>query len=275
MADKQWRQVKGFVNYEISSDGEVRNTTTNKLLTITDNEVVLFIDGDKFLRRVPKLLKTNFPENYAAKKPMVLEYEGNFEIPRNKDNEYMSLEALGQEIVLKGHLPFRTKLEALEPLWNKPVYLNSGKTVGQIYEAEDLIQEAILEGYEALKKLAADSPRPIAYVAKAMRNKISKMLYTNPIVEIPLETQDENGDIKSWLDVEIFGVNPDFDDLSPRDRERFNKIRQILEPSEFELIYKYYGLEYSMVELAKTFGVTRETIGKRISKITNKIKELM
>jgi RNA polymerase sigma factor (sigma-70 family) len=275
MADKQWRQVKGFPNYEIANDGEVRNTITKKLLTINNGDVMLFVDGDKFHRSLTKLLKTNFPENYADKDPLVLKYEGNFQVPIGKFPEYASLEALATEIVEKGHLPFRTKTEALEPLWNKPANLYSGKTIGQIYEAEDLVQEAILEGYDALSKLAEGSPRPLVYVAKAMRNKISKLLYSTQQMEIPLETEDENGETKSWLDAEIFGVNPDFDELSPKNRERFNKIRKILEPEEFDLIYKYYGLEYTMAELANTFNVTRETIGKRISRITDKIKELM
>ena len=274
MAEEQyeWRKIKGFVNYEISNAAEVRNATTKQILTRTeDDKVILMVDGKRNKRGVLKLYHEAFPEYKAPKKQKMLDYVGDNEISKERDAEYQALEQLATTVVSNGHKPFRAKDKVLEAIWTREAKFGSAKTVVGSYEAEDLVQEAILAGYAALKELDAESPRPSSYVAKSMRNKLYNLVNNLDPYEVSLEYTDENGEEQTLLDV--IGTDPNDDELSMEDRHKFNRLRKILTEDEFNLIYDYHGLDYTMVELAAKYNVARETISNRLSRIKDKIKE--
>lgn len=66
-----WKDIKNFENYEVSTDGEVRNTTTGLVLRQRDNGrgylyVSLFVDTKEIKRYVHRLVAEAFipnPEN--------------------------------------------------------------------------------------------------------------------------------------------------------------------------------------------------------------------
>lgn len=268
----EWRKIKDFEGYELSNGADVRNAKTKQVLTRTkDNKVILMVEGKRYKRGVWKLFKETFPEYVPDKKPKVLEYEGDKEISKELDTEYKALESLATKVVNTGHMHFRATNKLLEPIWTRKAIFNSGKTVVGSYQAEDLVQEAIMAGYAALSELDVDSARPTSYVAKTMRNKLYNLVNRLDPYELSLNYIDENGEVADLLDT-IGGTNPDDDELSIKDRQKINELRQLLEPEEYELLYDYHGLEYTMPELSKKYKVSRETIGKRISRIIDKLK---
>jgi RNA polymerase sigma factor (sigma-70 family) len=272
MEQYEWRKIKGFGGYEISNAAEVRNASTKQILTRTDvDSVILMVDGVRHNRGVLKLFNEAFPELKQSKKPKVLEYEGDNEISREPDLEYQSLEQLARTVVANGHKPFRSKDRVLEPIWTREAKFGSGQTTIGSYEAEDLVQEAIMAGYAALKELDVKSRRPSSYVAKSMRNKLYNLVNNLDPYETSLDYTDENGEEATLLDV--IGTDPNDDELSMEDRHKFNRLRKILTEDEFNLIYDYHGLDYTMSELAAKYDVARETISNRLSRIKQKVKE--
>lgn len=67
MFEIEWRKLREFPNYEISGDGEVRNTKTGNIIEsyYTHIDVVRLVKNKKrYWRSLEKLLKTTFPENF-------------------------------------------------------------------------------------------------------------------------------------------------------------------------------------------------------------------
>jgi len=66
-----WKDIKGFENYEVSTEGQVRNKTTGRILKPYDNgrgylEVSLSVNGKRAAKTVHRLVAKSFipnPEN--------------------------------------------------------------------------------------------------------------------------------------------------------------------------------------------------------------------
>ena len=64
---EKWKQIEGFVNYEVSDQGRVKNTATNKFVKPYQDcgrmAVTLYANNKKFGRRLHRLVAEAFVPN--------------------------------------------------------------------------------------------------------------------------------------------------------------------------------------------------------------------
>ena len=83
-----WKQIEGYPNYEVSTEGQVRNVKTNKMLTniVTKqgrHRVKLSVDGESKGYQVHRLVATTFIPNIEGKPEVD-------HIDRNRLNNHVS-----------------------------------------------------------------------------------------------------------------------------------------------------------------------------------------
>ena len=71
--NEEWRSINGFINYQVSNLGRVRNANTGRILKLWDNghgylKVVLCKNGKSFTCKVHRLVAQEFIDNPDNKK---------------------------------------------------------------------------------------------------------------------------------------------------------------------------------------------------------------
>ena len=74
--DEEWRRIDGFINYQVSNIGRVRNANTGRILkpgwgTGGYLKVTLCKDSKKFTCRIHKLVANEFLENPDNKNVLI------------------------------------------------------------------------------------------------------------------------------------------------------------------------------------------------------------
>ena len=102
MENENWKSIKGYSNYEVSDNGNVRNKDTGRILKAEDNgygyyRVSLYIGGKASKKRIHRLVADAFidnPENkphvdHIDNKPLN-NHVSNLRFATNKENQQNS-----------------------------------------------------------------------------------------------------------------------------------------------------------------------------------------